>query len=293
MSNSLSLWSDLWAGSLIGFREAVEAALIIGILLTWLARSNRSSLSRWIWYGVAAGVFASLVVAALFTWVWGGLESFEEHEAMFEGVLEIFAAALLTLVIIHFIKHPSSHHLEAWAEEAFVQRQGIGLFIISFLSVWREGTETVIFIGAGTEGTNAVIGVFVGIALATAIAYAFFSRGMKVDIAKLFKVTNILLILFAAGLVTHGLHELQEAGVAPIIVEEIWDLNPEVDPTDAASGNYPALHEKGMIGGIFKALFGWNGNPSLLEVLAWLAYVGMLIQLTQKAKVKIKIHEEE
>ena len=76
---SAFLWSDIWAGGLIGFREAVEAALIIGVLLTWLARSERGDLANWIWKGVGAGVLASLVVAALFAWVWGGVESFKEH----------------------------------------------------------------------------------------------------------------------------------------------------------------------------------------------------------------------
>ena len=276
------LWSDLLAGSLIGLREAVEAALIIGVLMTWLVRSDRGSLSSWIWYGVGAGIAASLVVAALFAWVWGGLESFEEHEAMFEGVLEIFAALLLTLVIVHFIRHPSARELENWADEAFKQKHGMGLFLISFLSVWREGSETVVFIGAGTEGTDAIVGVFFGIVVATVFAYAFFTRGMEVDISKLFKITNVLLILFAAGLVAHGFHELQEAGVAPVVVEEIWDVNPEVD----SETTYPLLHEKGAIGGIFKALFGWNGNPSLLEVLAWCGYTGGMLFLLSRGSEK-------
>ena len=276
------LWSDFLAGSLIGLREAVEAALIIGVLLTWLVRSDRGSLSSWIWYGVGAGIAASLVVAALFAWVWGGLESFEEHEAMFEGVLEIFAALLLTLVIIHFIRHPSARELENWADEAFKQKHGMGLFLISFLSVWREGSETVVFIGAGTEGTDAIVGVFFGIVVATVFAYAFFTRGMEVDISKLFKITNVLLILFAAGLVAHGFHELQEAGVAPVVIEEVWNVNPEVN----SETTYPLLHEKGAIGGIFKALFGWNGNPSLLEVLAWCGYTGGMLFLLSRGSEK-------
>ena len=276
------LWSDFLAGSLIGLREAVEAALIIGVLMTWLVRSNRGSLSSWIWYGVGAGIAASLVVAALFAWVWGGLESFEEHEALFEGVLEIFAALLLTLVIVHFIRHPSARELENWADEAFKQKHGMGLFLISFLSVWREGSETVIFIGAGTEGTDAIIGVFFGIVVATVFAYAFFTRGMEVDISKLFKITNVLLILFAAGLVAHGFHELQEAGVAPVVIEEVWNVNPEVN----SETTYPLLHEKGAIGGIFKALFGWNGNPSLLEVLAWCGYTGGMLFLLSRGSEK-------
>ena len=276
------LWSDFLAGSLIGLREAVEAALIIGVLMTWLVRSNRGSLSSWIWYGVGAGIAASLVVAALFAWVWGGLESFEEHEALFEGVLEIFAALLLTLVIVHFIRHPSARELENWADEAFKQKHGMGLFLISFLSVWREGSETVVFIGAGTEGTDAIVGVFFGIVVATVFAYAFFTRGMEVDISKLFKITNVLLILFAAGLVAHGFHELQEAGVAPVVVEEVWNVNPEVN----SETTYPLLHEKGAIGGIFKALFGWNGNPSLLEVLAWCGYTGGMLFLLSRGSEK-------
>ena len=276
------LWSDFLAGSLIGLREAVEAALIIGVLMTWLVRSNRGSLSSWIWYGVGAGIAASLVVAALFAWVWGGLESFEEHEALFEGVLEIFAALLLTLVIVHFIRHPSARELENWADEAFKQKHGMGLFLISFLSVWREGSETVIFIGAGTEGADAIVGVFFGIVVATVFAYAFFTRGMEVDISKLFKITNVLLILFAAGLVAHGFHELQEAGVAPVVVEEVWNVNPEVN----SETTYPLLHEKGAIGGIFKALFGWNGNPSLLEVLAWCGYTGGMLFLLSRGSEK-------
>ena len=276
------LWSDFLAGSLIGLREAVEAALIIGVLMTWLVRSNRGSLSSWIWYGVGAGIAASLVVAALFAWVWGGLESFEEHEALFEGVLEIFAALLLTLVIVHFIRHPSARELENWADEAFKQKHGMGLFLISFLSVWREGSETVIFIGAGTEGTDAIVGVFFGIVVATVFAYAFFTRGMEVDISKLFKITNVLLILFAAGLVAHGFHELQEAGVAPVVVEEVWNVNPEVN----SETTYPLLHEKGAIGGSFKALFGWNGNPSLLEVLAWCGYTGGMLFLLSRGSEK-------
>ncbi len=277
-----STWLGLWAGGLIGFREAVEAALIIGILLTWLARSERENLAHWIWKGVGAGVLASLAVAALFAWVWGGIESFKQHEAMFEGILELSAAVLLTAVIIHFIRHPSSRELEAWADESFQTRQGAGLFMISFLSVWREGSETVIFISAGTDGFGAVVGVVFGIAMASLLAYAFFKRGMEVDISKLFKVTNILLILFAAGLVAHGFHELQSAGVAPVFVEEIWDVNPDISDTDAADGNYPALHEKGAIGGIFKALFGWNGNPALLEVVLWGAYVSGMIYFSKK-----------
>ena len=257
----MAVSADLWAGALIGFREAVEAALIIGILLTWLSRSERTEIKQWVWYGVIAGILASLVTAALFALLWGGIEGFEQNEAAFEGVLELLAAALLTMVILHFIRHPTASDLERWADAAVRQRQGLGIASITFLSVWREGSETVIFIGAGTEGAGAIVGVFIGIIIAIAIAWAFFEKGTKIDIKALFKVTNVLLILFAAGLVAHGIHELQEAGWLPLLKEHIWDINGILD-------------EKGTMGSILKALFGYNGNPSLIEVVAWLAFMG-------------------
>ena len=76
-------------------------------------------------------------------------------------------------------------------------------------------------------------------------------------------------MLFAAGLVAHGLHEFVEAGVLPPIVEHLWDVNPPA----RADGSLPALHENGAIGGILKGLFGWNGNPTALELIGWAAYV--------------------
>jgi len=253
--------ADLWAGSLIGFREAVEAALVIGVLLTWLVKSERAELKKWLWRGVAVGVLPSLLTAALFSLLWGGISGFEDNEALFEGILEILAAIILTLVVMHFIKHPTAADIQDWADAAVRQRQGMGLAIITFLCVWREGSETVIFISAGTEGIDGVIGVFIGITIAALISWAFFAKGININIKKLFKVTNILLIMFAAGLLAHGIHELQEAGWFPVLYEHIWDMNGILD-------------EKGFIGGILKALFGYNGNPALLEVFAYLTYLG-------------------
>ncbi len=261
--------ADLWAGSLIGFREAVEAALVIGVLLTWLVKSERTELKKWLWRGVGVGILASLMTAALFYWLWGGISGFEDNEALFEGILEILAAIILTMVVMHFIKHPTASDLQDWADEAVRKKQGMGLAMITFLCVWREGSETVIFISAGTEGTDGVIGVFIGIAIAALISWAFFTKGININIKKLFKVTNVLLIMFAAGLVAHGIHELQEAGWFPVLYEQIWDMNGILD-------------EKGFIGGILKALFGYNGNPSLLEVSAYLAYLGGIFTYYKK-----------
>jgi high-affinity iron transporter len=75
-----------------------------------------------------------------------------------------------------------------------------------------------------------------------------FAASARLDVRGFFQVTSVLLIVFAAGLVAHGVHELQEAGLLPILVEHVWDINPILD-------------EKGTLGSIFKSLFGYNGNP--------------------------------
>ncbi len=98
---------------------------------------------------------------------------------------------------------------------------------------------------------------------------------LKIDIKKVFLITGVLLVLFAAGLFAHGVHEFQEAGVVPVIIEHVWDINPPLN----VDGSYPLLHEKGAVGEIFKGLFGYNGNPSLLEVAAYIFYLLAIVVL--------------
>jgi high-affinity iron transporter len=123
--------------------------------------------------------------------------------------------------------------------------------------------------------TNTIIGAVLGIVAAIFLGYLVFVGSMKINLKKFFNVTSILLILFAAGLVAHGVHELQEAGIIPVVIEHIWNINPAVNP----DGTYSALHEKGLIGSIFVSLFGYNGNPSLLEALSYFAYLILVFLL--------------
>jgi high-affinity iron transporter len=90
-----------------------------------------------------------------------------------------------------------------------------------------------------------------------------FTSTKRLNLKHFFQVTNILLLLFAAGLVAHGVHELNEAGWIPAIIDPLWDINHILD-------------ENSAVGGILKALFGYNGNPSLTEVLAYILYFSIL-----------------
>lgn len=140
-----------------------------------------------------------------------------------------------------------------------------------FVSILREGIETVIFLGASSfvAGENTMVGALSGIVTAIILGYMIFVGSKKVNIKQFFRITSVLLIFFAAGLVAYGVHELQEAGIVPIIVEHLWNINPAL----YQDGGYPLLHENGHLGSILKGLFGYNGNPSLIEVGSYLAYL--------------------
>jgi high-affinity iron transporter len=88
---------------------------------------------------------------------------------------------------------------------------------------------------------------------------------LRIGLRGFFAVTSLLLVLFSAGLVANGLHELTEAGVIPPLAQPLWDMNPPV----RADGSYPALHDQGSAGGVLRGLFGYFGAPSLIELGGW------------------------
>ena len=104
--------------------------------------------------------------------------------------------------------------------------------------------------------------------------FRIFVAAKKIKLKLFFNISSVFLILFAAGLVAHGIHEFEEAKLLPATIE-VWNLNPAVNP----DGSFPALHEKGAVGGLAKDLFGYNGNPSLLEVISYLAYILLVVLL--------------
>jgi len=201
---------DMEAGFLIGFREALEAALIIGVLVSLLYRTDREFMAKWVWGGVLLALVASVLTWQAFEIIIG--EFSKKNEELFEGVLYLIAAVLITTVILHVIGHATREVLENKAEKAIETREAFGIGLLAFVSVWREGVETVIFIGAGTESSDAITGLFIGIILATIIGYALFASTKNLDIRFMFNLSTSLLIGFAAYLVMKAIHEFGEIG---------------------------------------------------------------------------------
>jgi len=147
------------------------------------------------------------------------------------------------------------------------------LIFTTFINILREGFETVIFLSAIPEN-NSLFDFFLGIlgiVFAILVGYLFYKGSLKIKLSTFFKITNVLLILFAAGLIAYGIHELQEAHILPIIVEHVYDIN-------------HIINEKGTFGSILKGLFGYNGNPSLIELIAYWSYLIPAMYFTLRTK---------
>ena len=276
------------ASFIITFREALEAALIVGIILSFLLRTKQTKYNNIVYIGIISGLIASIIGAFLFISLAGGFEG--RAEAIFEGVTMLIGAVLLTTMIIWMMKQRHiALELEKKVKREVFESHKLGLFFLVFIAILREGIETVIFLGAASfvSTDNTLIGGIAGVISAVFLGYLIFVSSMKVNIKKFFAITNILLILFAAGLVAHGIHELGEAKIIPNIIEEVWNINSEAPLAD--KGIYPLLHENGYIGSIFKGLFGYNGNPSLIEVLAYLAYLFFVLVLWKNIKQVHKV----
>ena len=271
------------ASLLITFREALEAALIIGIIAAYLVKIGRRDLLRYLYLGVGGAVLGSGLLGWLFMAVFGGLSG--KGEEVFEGLAALAAAAVLTWMIGWMGRNAwrIKGKFQERVEVSISRGQLFGITALAFVAVFREGAETVLFLGtlALQDPLGTLLGLLVGLATVILLALLGMKGIYRLNIRSFFKYTSILLLIFAAGLVAYGVHELNEAGLIPPLIEHLWDINPPQNP----DGSYPLLHEKGAIGSILKSLFGYNGDPSLSELLAYLAYwlvVGLYLLLAYR-----------
>ena len=251
---------------LLSLREGLEAALIIGIVFGVLTRLDRQDLKPVVWWGVIAAVLASVLVGIGLNLL--GMSFEGKAEEIFEGLALLFAAGVLTWMILWMQKQ--GRHLKTGIENETTKALSTGgkaLFLLAFLAVFREGLELAIFLLATSfvsGGMLTGIGALLGLSSAVILGWALFSTTNRLSLRSFFQITNILLIFFAAGMVAYGVHELNEAGWIPAIIYPVWDIN-------------HILSDKSQLGLVLKALFGYNGNPSLTEVLAYVTFLTILL----------------
>ena len=250
-------------------REGLEASLIVGIVLGYLAKTENRRYFRLIWLGTAAAVAVSVAAGAALFFTIGELEG--RSEQIFEGVAMLCAVSVLTWMIFWMRKQAANikKELEARLASAIAAGSAIGLASVVFFAVLREGVETALFLFAIGESSTPLatgIGAVVGLAISISLGIGIYMGSRRLDLRQFFTVTGLLLIVFAAGLLAHAVHEFQEAGILPETVEHLWNTN-------------AILSEDSHFGKFLTALFGYNGDPSALEVGVWITYLSVTLVL--------------
>jgi len=253
---------------LITLREGLEAALIIGIILAYLARTGNRQGFKPVWLGVSLAVVGSLIAGASIYLLAGEFSG--RTEEVFEGLAMFLAVGVLTWMIFWMRKQAVNIkvHLHAQIQSVLTSGSSLGLVAIAFVVVVREGIETVLFLFAATRVAESPVlftaGGFLGLAIAIGIGYSIYKGSSRLNLRAFFNVTSLVLIIFAAGLLAHGIHEFHEVGIIPPVVEHVWDIN-------------HVLPEKSTLGRFLTAITGYNANPSLVEVVAYFVYLTLVL----------------
>lgn len=247
----------------IMLREGLEAALIVGIVMAYLANVGALRYQRYVWSGVGAA--AALSLLALYVLGALGKEFTGATEEVFEGVTMLLAASFLTWMIFWMLRQARylKGELQRGVDRALAEGAVWGLFLLVFFAVLREGVESALFLQSAifaAQGQSAAFGALVGLAIAVGIGVAIYVFGKSIDLRTFFWLTGIALILFAAGLVAHAAHEFAEAGLlAAIEGPKLWSTK-------------AFLPDNSGLGAILRAVLGYQDEPTVLELVAYVGY---------------------
>lgn len=272
---------SLTSGLLTGLREGVEAALIISIILSYLARTgNRHAFGR-IWLGTAAAVLVSLAAGAGLFLTVGELPS--PYEQLFEAAAMLLAAGVVTWMLFWMRRTSAGirDQLQAALGRALGDSTATGLAVLAFVSVFREGLETALFLvgqaaSAQAGAAGVLVGAVAGLLIASAIGAAMYRGAARINLRSFFRWTGIALIFIAAGLIASAIHELVEIGWIGVGTNAVFDLS-AVLPHKAIDGAPTGLPL--LVGQLLRALLGYNSQPEFVTLVAWVAYVGIVLTM--------------
>lgn len=258
---------------LITFREILEAALIVATILGVLKKLGFVQSIKTVWMGTIAAILASVLL--LFAGSLLGLkvhELFEAHEALFEGAVMIISAFFITWAVFFLHKTFAHHKLELLQKvrKTMEKNEQKGIFLLVFTAVFREGIEIVLFLSTiffSAQPLSIASGFLIGTLSAVTLSYFIFNATVRLPVYQTFRLTSILLILFAAGMLAHGYHELTEAHIFP-------------EFTNLPTLTLFFLPEKTtVIGALIRGVFGLSRSMHSLELLVWSVYAFIMWQL--------------
>lgn len=256
---------------LIMLREGMEAALITGIIATYLRQSGQGGWLPAVWVGIFLAIAASLFVGAAMQFV--SAEFPQKAQEIFEAIVGLIAVAVLVSMVFWMRRAARSMkaELQASVDSALSSPSGRGLALVAivFFAVAREGLESVFFLLAifqQSKGPAAPIGALIGILVAIAIGYGFYAGGIRINLRRFFRWTGVFILIVAAGILAGALRSLHEAGLWNLLQERAYDL----------AGVLPV---SSPLGAVLSGLFNYQEAPAVGEVIAYVVFLAVTILL--------------
>ena len=260
---------------IIALREGLEAALIVGILVAYIVRTDRRHLLKPLWTGVGVAIAASLALGAVLSFT--SAELTDRGEELFAGITSFIAVGLVTWMVFWMKRTARTLRNELHGKvETALTGGPVSLALVAFFAVAREGLETALFIYTNFKtvgaASTATIGLILGLGLAVILGYAIYNRSVKLNLAKFFTITGVALIIVAAGVLSYGIHEFQELGFLPGEENFLWDVT-------------PWIAKDSLLAAILGGTVGFDTTTSIVQFIAWAGYlVAVLVPYLAKPK---------
>jgi len=260
--------ANFYQGLIMGFREGLEAFLVITIMIRYLSQSNKHAYKKYVWTGASLGVLLSIVIGFILFLVSKALGNLDSIAKLWESFASFTALLLVTTFIIWMIKNGSDMVREI-EDKINIHLSKLGIITLSFVLVAREGAEIAIFTFAGNYSLLSItIGIFFSLVLVILIFYSL----IKVNLRTIFNITLAYLILQAGFLFGYSIHEGLSA------LKDLSYLNPS-DPIfnrlfDLSSTIFN--HQTGMLGILLYVGFGWYSRPEIIQFVVQYTYTGLI-----------------
>lgn len=279
----------MFATFLIGLREGLEAALVVGVLVAYLTRVGRRDVLPRLWMGVGLAIALALGIGAILTF--GAYALTSQAQELLGGLLSLLTVAMVTWMIFWMQKtaRTMKRTLEGGIDRALSNGGAWAIVAIGFISVAREGIETTLLLWSMVQSFGdapaALIGALLGLTVAVVLGWLL-ARGMvRIDLRTFFAWTGGFLVVVAAGVLAYAIHDLQEAGALP----GPFTASAPVDPTTGAVlvgwAAFPfgwafdlsgAITPGSWLATILQATVGFMPKMSWLQVIAWVLYLAIV-----------------
>jgi len=249
---------------IITLREGVEIAVLLAIILAYLRQLGANRSAGKVWLGTAAAVIVS-IVAAVGIFALLHVTEIERFQAPLEGSLKLLAVIVLTWMTLWMKRESATigSSLRQRVLHAVSDGSVWTLASLAFISVIREGIETVLFVVGSTQQASpsaTIAGAVLGFAVAAMLGWIVYGGSRRLALKPFFTVMSVLLIVMAAGLLVGGIGEFQSLGLLPTGITPLWSTRALVSDTS-------------LVGGLLGSVFGYVDSPNVVQVVAWFIYM--------------------